>query len=124
MNFLDWQFAHYTSPAIDVLFYLFNSTDKEFRDQNFLNLLRFYQTELRTAIGALGSDPHALCSEASLERDYKKFGSAILVLVTFSLGFIWIDDPTEDGSSNDEYRRHIIDFASDMIKYGYIDCSD
>lgn len=96
------------------------------RDEHFIDLLQFYRMKLYSAIAALGSDPHKLCPIDNLERDYRKFGHAILALVAFSLGYVWIDDPIGDKltTSNDAYRKHIVDFATDMIKYGYVDCTE
>ncbi|XP_071446776.1 uncharacterized protein [Hetaerina americana] len=44
--FVDLQFVHYTPPTLDLLLFLHLCTRREFRDENWRDLLEYYHTEI------------------------------------------------------------------------------
>lgn len=77
--FLDWQFVHYCSPVVDLLYNLFSSTDKEFREQHYEDLLETYYTSLSDTIQKLGSDPNKLFSFEQFQGQLRRFGETALL---------------------------------------------
>lgn len=75
---LDWQLLRYCSPALDLLYNIFSSTDKAFRDQYFEKLLETYHSSLCGMVRQLGSDPNVLFSYQDLKSELRKFGDFAL----------------------------------------------
>lgn len=71
----------YTSPATDLMFCIFTSTDKMTRETDFENLLRIYYGQLASNIEKLGSDPNALYPYEQLKSDLPLCGDYLMVSV-------------------------------------------
>lgn len=69
----------HASPAIDVVFHIFMSTDKASRDAEYENFLKEYHNELVRTVNKLGVNP-ALFTMDNLRTELKRVGYyAVLV---------------------------------------------
>lgn len=140
--FVDWQLSQYASPVLDIMFHLFLSTRKEFRDQNYADLLHIYYDSLCVTIARLGSDPEVLFRFDDLQNELKAHGKLALIMCIVTLPFI-VSQPGEivdmeeyaelvvngvksnrfhvDGSENLIYSEVMNEIVGDIISYGY-DC--
>lgn len=103
---LDWQVCRYASPALDIVYFLFSSTDRSLRHQ-FDSLLRIYHENLANVVRACGSDADKLMPFAELENQLRKFGRFGVALAPMMLQVI-----VSDGS-------HVVDMdevAQEMAK--------
>ncbi|XP_055303848.1 uncharacterized protein LOC129569222 [Sitodiplosis mosellana] len=140
--FLDWQFVRFCSPAIDLLYNIFSSTDKEFRDQHYEKLLQTYYASLSKTIQRLGSDPNKLFSYEQLQAQLRKFGEIALLFAPM-LMLVKLVKPehikpmgeyasgVERGEETDlineldeetqaEFSRLVNELFSDLVGLGYI----
>lgn len=142
INFLDWQLSHYSSPALDLLYNIFSSTDKEFRDKHYFKLLDAYYSSLSETIRKLGSDPNKLYSYENFRMQLRKFGEYALLMATMIISIrvakandvLNLDEFAElsengkdvelihkfDGKTQKEYSELVNGIVTDLIKYGYI----
>lgn len=133
---LDWQITRFCSPVMDLFDVLFTSSDKEFRDKHFHNLIRHYHKTLSESIQRLGSDPEKLISFADLQNQLKKFGKYGLMIGLLTLPLV-IPDANEipgmeiEPENEDDdtpapyseaiqaiYHRRVNDFVADVIHLG------
>lgn len=77
---LDWQIIRYVSPAVDLVYNLFTSTDKAFRDREFDNLLKVYYESLSKTVRLLGSNPDELFTFENLQDELKICGNYALIM--------------------------------------------
>lgn len=142
MCLLDWQFVRYCSPVIDLLYNIFSSTDKEFRNQYYERLLQTYYSSLSKTIKRLGSDPNQLFSYEQLQIQLRKFGETVL-LFTPMLILVKLVKPEHikpmdeyaasiekrnetdlinelDDETQNEFSRQINDIFNDLVKFGYL----
>lgn len=68
----------YVSPAMDLLYYIFGSTDKAFRDKYYDKLLQTYYGSLSEIVRQLGSNPDKLFTFQDLQDELQKFGQYAL----------------------------------------------
>lgn len=64
-----------------MLYYLFSSTDKSLRDQEYDNLLALYYESLAKTVRLLGSNPDQLFTFENLKDELKRFGNFSLLMV-------------------------------------------
>lgn len=134
--------AHYCSPAVDVLYNIFTSTDKQFRDQHYAKLLDTYYSSLCEMIRKLGSDPQKLYSFSDFQQQLAKLGEYALLYapIIFSIRLAQAKDVEnldvyaehlENGDDIDLFREFdektqmiynplINDAVTDLVDYGYI----
>lgn len=81
-----------------------------------------YEQVLCTTVDALGSDSKRVCPSQLIAEHVQLFGKIMCVTIPISIDTILTDDPAGYGTTDiqDEYRTRIIDFADDLIKYGYV----
>lgn len=127
-----------------MLYNLFATTSKEFRDKHWKELIDLYYSTLCDTVRQLGSDPEKLFTYSDLTVQLRQFGKFGLVfgLVVIQFFFCSLDNvldleksiskPSEDGqhkfvlfgdvtdSKKDDYARAINDAIGDMLDYGYI----
>lgn len=129
MRFIDWQISFYCSPAIDLLFFIFSATDKELRDNEYENLLRYYHSSLSEMVTKLGSDPGKIFTFEDLKRQLAKCGkfaflnAPLLLMITF---FDSKDVPKCNercanvipNTKNDAYSKRIQDVIADLVEFG------
>ncbi|XP_031631012.1 uncharacterized protein LOC116345636 isoform X2 [Contarinia nasturtii] len=137
MCLLDWQAARYCPPVLDILYHVFSSTDREFRDKHYDTLLKTYYRSLSETIEKLGSAPEKLYTYDDFQRQLRKFG-AFTVLCAPLLILLRVTKAHNETSTNDNdqdkrdavfnnfdetqktYVKMINDLFHDLEKYGYI----
>lgn len=142
IRFLDWQITHYGSPAIDILYNLFSSTDKELRDKSYNDLIRLYYASLSKTVKLLGSDPDELFTFADLLGEMKRYGVYALLMAPMLLQVSQansneISDMNEmfnkvdigeskinlvtslSSAGQSEYERRLNEVFDDVIEMGY-----
>lgn len=77
---LDYQIARYVSPVIDLVYFIFASTDKPFRDAHYKELLKIYHSTLSKLLERLGENPEVVFPFEALEKQLKKFGRFGLIM--------------------------------------------
>lgn len=87
---IDWQIAHYGSPALDLTYFLFISTDKSLRDQYWYQLLGIYYDALCSIIQKAGYDGRELFPFEELLRQLKHFGKYGLILSLMLVPFMQV----------------------------------
>lgn len=70
---------------IDLLYLIFNGTDKEFRDEYYEKLIDFYYTQFSDALKRLGIDPEKTYSK---EDFYFELKEVRCLLLSSSITFI------------------------------------
>lgn len=85
IRILDWQLIRYISPAIDLVYNIFTSTDKALRDKEYENLLRLYHESLSHTVKLLGSDPDQLFTFVNLQDELKSCGTYAFLLAPMLL---------------------------------------
>lgn len=139
---VDWQMSRFASPVLDLLYILSTSTDKEFRQKYYQNLVKRYHQSISESIKCLGSDPDKLFPIEFLESQLKKFGkyaflqglNIIQMVLADSEDIPDLDDMSEVKECKDflkgqkttthsEYTSRIRDLLTDLIEYGYY-CSN
>lgn len=70
----------YTSPALDIVYNIFTSTDKAFRKAEYDNLLNIYYKSLSKTVKLLGSNPDELFTFNDLQSELKAHGKFALIV--------------------------------------------
>lgn len=142
VSIVDWQIAHYSSPVLDVLYQIFTSTDKPFRDQHYHKLLHAYYASLSENIRKLGSDPNKLYTYENFQDQLRKFGDFVLFggpgIIQQKLAkeedvadmdeYAKLIEKGEkahlikpfDGQTQLEYSTLINGLVTDLVNYGYV----
>lgn len=140
ISILDWQIARYCPPVLDLLYNIFSSTDKPFRDRYYSKLVDTYHTSLSATIRKLGSDPE-LYSYETLQQQLRKFGDFTLLcaplIISIRVAIATNSSGDNDGSTDKrekilsnihssgetqtEYSRLINELLIDLVNYGYVD---
>lgn len=92
--FVDWQILQYGSPALDVIYFLFSSTEKPLRDAYFDEFIHIYYVAFAQNLIRLGSDPERLFSLANLNEQLNKFAPFGLITSTLLVQVMSMD-PTK-----------------------------
>lgn len=85
---LDWQLGRYSSPVLDISYFMFSSTDRQLREKHFDKLIKTYHNSLSNTIKKLGSDPEKLFSFNDLLGELKRYGRFGLILAPILLQII------------------------------------
>lgn len=139
---MDWQVIRYISPAIDLLYNIFTSTDKALREKEYDNLLKVYHDSLSNIVKLLGSNPDELFTLDDLKNELKICGNYAFLLAPMLISVSLADsseitnldeisDKIAKGESghelitglNDkaqlEYDQRLNDVMDDLIRFGY-----
>lgn len=142
MSLLDWQFTRFSSPVFDLFDILLATSDKEFRDKSYQNVIKHYYESLSAAIKRLGSDPANLFTFGDLQNQLIKFGKYGFYIGTAAIIAILPDDcipssgelskaaPTGDSKANETFaqydekteallRTRMNDLFTDLLSWGY-----
>lgn len=142
IRFLDWQILHYGSPAIDLLYNIFTSTDRALREKEYTNLIRLYYESLSKTVKLLGSDPDKLFTYDDLLAELKRCGVYALLMAPLLLQILQANsneisnmdevfDKVANGESKielvttlsskgqSEYDRRLNEVFEDVIAMGY-----
>ncbi|XP_058443604.1 uncharacterized protein LOC131425602 isoform X2 [Malaya genurostris] len=141
---LDWQICRYSSPVLDLMYFIFSSSNKAFRDQHYQSLIDLYHRSLSDFLRRLGSDPERLFPREALDQQLKQFGRFGLLMAVMILPVITtksedvpdleemaeklengvnIADEVNNFRSEDTeatYRQRMSDCCRDMVQFGYI----
>ncbi|CAH1717920.1 unnamed protein product [Chironomus riparius] len=107
VKFLDWQIMRYSSPILDIMYYIFSCTVKSLRDKHYQEFINFYYDSLSRFIVRLGSDPEKLFPRHAFDDHLKKFGKfglimGVLVLPVFTSDVDEVPDMDEFVSNLNE----------------------
>lgn len=142
IRFLDFQIIFYGSPAIDIFYNIFSSTDKTLRDKEYTNLIELYYESLSKTVKLLGSDPGELFTFEDLLSELKRFGVYALLMSPMLLqvslahsneisNMDEMFDRVAEGESKinlvtglssegqSEYHRRLNEVFEDVIQLGY-----
>lgn len=142
---MDWQTVGYTTPAIDVLFNLFISTDHKTREKEFQNLVQVYHKTVSDTVKALGSDPTKLFKLEDLDKEMKRIGVIVLLVAPYYMQLLqaneaalkqWnatCDDINHQSGEQSElydllsegerkaYADRLNDIVDDVVVLGFVD---
>lgn len=131
----------YSSPAVELMYCIFTSTDKATRDKEFENLLRLYYERLTMNVRKLGSDLNALYTFEQLKKELPLCGDLLLLMLPTMIQLSLVearnasdvDDTFDvcirgvvrpdllvglDVNSQREYKKRINDCIEDLVKLG------
>lgn len=142
---LDWQITRYVSPILDLVYFLFASTDAGLRAKHFDELLNIYHRSLKDLLDHLGGDTMTQFPFTALLRQLKKFGkfgiimaAMIVPLITkpneelADMDFMAGNMDTEDeeikeammksflGKPDDRFKGRMQGVLHDAIRYGFL----
>lgn len=138
---LDFQIARFASPVLDLVYFLFTSTNKAVRDDHIHTIWDLYHTQLSRTIRRLGSDPEKLYNRATFDQElirYGKFGALIapmlLQVITAPASELPdMDKMAEDaaekvhdpemflkGDAERAYNVRVTDVMRDVNAYGFL----
>lgn len=136
--FLDWQLLSYASPAVDLIYYIFTTTDKVSRRNEYQNLVKIYYDQLTTNIQAMGSDPEKLFSYEDFQNELKRCGNIAIINAPFLLqislsksdSIVDMTEMCEEHSKSDflqnsdsefehKFRIRMSDAIDDLLEWGY-----
>lgn len=139
---IDWQVIRYVSPAIDLLNFIFTSTDKKTRKHHFRDLLRAYYNQLTNNIRKLGSQPEKLFPYEAFINELKECGNFAFLITPLIVQLCVVDpndvnnlneiceESTEDDKQFDLvqglskpsqllFNERILDCIEDLVQFGY-----
>lgn len=96
---LDWQLLRYASPATDLVYNLFSTTDRNMRVKEYDNLLRLYHQSLTKMVKLLGADTELFTFE-NLTDELERCGYFALLMAPMMIQTIQAD--SSDLSNLDE----------------------
>lgn len=120
---LDWQGIQYASPAIDLLYNIFTSTDKALRDKEYDNMLKYYHQSLCETVKSLGSNPDELFTLDNLKDELGKCGNYALIMAPMLLQNSLADSSEitnlDEMFDEDEFTPELISGLSGQGKLEY-----
>lgn len=134
---LDWQLSRLGSPALDLSYFIFSSTDKHFRDKYYDEIIREYYNTLSSFLIELGSNPEELFPYHVLKEHLQTF-SVFGLFMAVQIIYLILSDNEEIpdlhnfSSENDalqkmsytlrnidKYNSRIRGVVTDFVKLGY-----
>jgi hypothetical protein len=108
IRFIDFQMSRYSTPALDLQYFIYSSLSEPVRYEYTEHLLEVYHTELRDTLKALGCDHHVYTIE-QLKKEYEDASFYGLITACTVLTIVLADPAeafdmekmTEDGSNLD-----------------------
>uniref|UniRef100_A0A182M746 CHK kinase-like domain-containing protein n=1 Tax=Anopheles culicifacies TaxID=139723 RepID=A0A182M746_9DIPT len=73
MRMIDFQLARYSSPVLDISFFVYSCTSQELRAAHYQDLLDAYYGGLAEMLRDLGSDPEVVFPYSELEKELKQY---------------------------------------------------
>ncbi|KAI4467228.1 hypothetical protein MML48_2g00012140 [Holotrichia oblita] len=137
---LDWQFCRFTSPALDLSQFIFLSTDKQFRDNHYAEMIRTYYYALCSYLTELKCDADQILPFDILQLQLKRYSVYGLCMAIMILHIIMNVKPIDDNyrqnmkatdieatfsntfaKNTDSYTSRIRDIVLDFKDYGYFE---
>uniref|UniRef100_A0A1Y1KWL5 CHK kinase-like domain-containing protein n=2 Tax=Photinus pyralis TaxID=7054 RepID=A0A1Y1KWL5_PHOPY len=117
---LDWQLMRVASPALDVLFFLFLSSDGELRKQYYTKLIDEYYDSLSSFLRELGSDPEVLLPFPILLEHLRKLSGFVLLIAIWLLATNMKESDDVPDFSNIDSEDALVTMISVVPKRGYL----
>lgn len=130
--------VRYCSPALDLVYYLFGSTDKKLRSKYYNDIIKIYYQQLALNVRSMGSDPDKLFTYDDLQSELKRCGNLAIVMAPMQIllylakgeDMLDLDKFSETGGSvniiqnADEHykmvcKERVCDVINDLIDLGY-----
>lgn len=108
---MDWQLSRFGSPALDILDVLCTTSDKEFLDNNYHNIVKHYHESLCKFVERLGTDPAKIFTLGELHNFLRKFGVYAMMVGIFTITVALPnakDIPDLDGLNGSDNKDGII----------------
>lgn len=116
---IDWQLSRFCSPAIDISYFMYSSTEKCLRDQHYTDMLREYHSSLAGTLQRLGSDADKLFRWTDLLEQmqrYARYGFAMAFMLVQAMTTKPANIPDMDKMAHDmnekKYEEMFEAFAS------------
>lgn len=77
---LDWQLSRYVSPVLDLVHFIFGSTDEGLRANHYHELIQIYHESLKELLNRLGGDTEKQFPFSALQQQLKQFGSFGIIM--------------------------------------------
>lgn len=141
IRFIDWQITQCCSPAMDLMYFLFSSTERELRRQHYDQLIDAYYESCSATMQRLGSDADHLFRFEDFNAQMKRFAQYGFIMALIVIPFIVVkatdipdmselienavnDDSTSDVKGfvqNDDqvYRKRTADVIRDFFEQNY-----
>lgn len=131
---IDWQISQYCSPATDLTYYLYSSTEQSLRTDHFDDLLHDYHGNLADLLQRLGGNAETQFSFDDLQRQLDTFGIYGLILAPVLIQIVTVkagDLPDMDSMDNAKdfdfmangspsgYNVRVRDVVRDFVARGY-----
>lgn len=108
---IDWQLGQYCSPATDLTYYLYSSTEQQLRTDHFDDLLHDYHESLSDLLERLDGNASQQFSFNDLERQLQTFGIYGLILAPTLIQIVTVKaNDLPDMNSLTEDNRTGLDF--------------
>ena len=91
---MDWQTSRYSTPVLDLLYYIFSSTDIKMREQSYDNFIQIYHKSLTSYLDRLGGDASRQFPMTALLRQLKTYGQFALGITIFLIPLLCDEDNT------------------------------
>lgn len=137
---VDWQMSRVSSPAVDLGYFLFSSTEKSLRDRHWDELLRLYYSKFSDIMRRCGTDPDKFYTFDDLLgqlRDHAVFGVLcapilISVMVAEPDQLVNVDEMVQNENDQEHhlavldtrteamFKQRISDVMVDAIEYGWL----
>uniref|UniRef100_A0A182N5A7 CHK domain-containing protein n=1 Tax=Anopheles dirus TaxID=7168 RepID=A0A182N5A7_9DIPT len=105
MRMIDFQLARYSSPVLDISFFLYSCTSQALRDAHYQELLDAYYGGLAEMLRDLGSDPDVIFPYTELQKELKQYARFGVGMGIESIPFSLLDEsevPDLDKITGDE----------------------
>ncbi|XP_013138372.1 PREDICTED: uncharacterized protein LOC106103224 [Papilio polytes] len=103
---IDFQLSRYSSPVLDLSYFIYNSTSQELRVKYYDELLRSYYEVLSSQIKNMGSDPDRIYSRETFLNEVKRYSFFGLV-ASFEMTPLIVLEPEEAFDLEIESNREI-----------------
>ncbi|XP_026493300.2 uncharacterized protein LOC113398657 [Vanessa tameamea] len=129
---VDYQTLQMSSPIIDLMYFIFTGSDKNFRKHHMKDTIEHYYTELRAALERLNLNPDEVYPRDDFDYELQKVMPFGLLISMFCLLIITVQE--EDApkvnkdieindfvvSPNDLYKERLNDIIDDYIDMGLL----
>uniref|UniRef100_A0A182VRI2 CHK kinase-like domain-containing protein n=1 Tax=Anopheles minimus TaxID=112268 RepID=A0A182VRI2_9DIPT len=105
MRMIDFQLARYSSPVLDISFFVYSCTSQELREAHYQDLLDAYYGGLAEMLRDLGSNPDVVFPYSELEKELKQYARFGCGMGIESIPFSLLDEsdvPDLDKITGDE----------------------
>jgi hypothetical protein len=144
---IDWQASRYSSPVLDLVYFLFISTDKDLRKNYYEKLIDAYHRSFINFCTYMGVDKNSFkFSHDNLHKQLKKFGKYGIIMSSFVVpltqahtedlpDFDKISEEIKHETQKDEAKSFLMtkskdkfidnrirDIIYDATAYGYLNC--